>query len=40
MIRGESEWKLSQWIVRANETKIKELKSFANGLQQDFFAVK
>lgn len=40
MVCGKSNWKLSQWIVQANETKIKELKSFANGLQQDFFAHK
>lgn len=40
IIRGQSKWKLSLWIVRANETGIKELKSFANGLQKDFFAVK
>jgi transposase len=31
---------LSQWIVRANETGIRELRSFANGLQQDYVAVK
>jgi transposase len=40
MVRGQSDWKLSQWIVRANDSKVKELKSFANGLQHDFFAVK
>jgi hypothetical protein len=40
IIRGQSEWKLSQWIVRANETGIRELRSFANGLQQDYVAVK
>ena len=40
LVRGASEGKLSQWIVRANATKIKELKSFANGVQRDFLAVK
>ncbi len=28
------------WIVRAFDSGVKELKSFANGLQKDFLAVK
>lgn len=40
IIRGQSSMKLSLWIVRAFDSKVRELKSFANGLQKDFLAVK
>jgi transposase len=40
IIRGQSSMKLSLWIVRAFDSKVKELKSFANALQKDFLAVK
>lgn len=40
IIRGQSSMKLSLWVVRALDSRVKELKSFANGLQKDFLAVK
>ena len=40
IIRGQSSMKLSLWIVRAFDSKVTELRSFANGLQKDFLAVK
>lgn len=40
IIRGQSSMKLSLWIVRAFDSKVRELRSFANGLQKDFSAVK
>lgn len=40
IIRGQSSMKLSLWIVRAFDSRVKELRSFANGLQKDFLAVK
>jgi transposase len=40
IIRGQSSMKLSLWIIRAFDSKVRELRSFANGLQKDFLAVK
>jgi transposase len=40
IIRGQSSMKLSLWIVSAFDSKARELRSFANGLQKDFPPVK
>lgn len=40
IIRGQGAVSIDLWIVRAFDSRIKELKSFANGLQKDFLAVK
>lgn len=40
IIRGQSSMSIGLWIVRAFDFGIKELRSFANGLQKDFLAVK
>lgn len=40
IIRGQSSMTIDLWIVKAFNSGIKELKSFANGLQKDFLAVR
>lgn len=40
IIRGQSSMSIGLWIVKAFDSGVKELKSFANGLQKDFLAVK
>jgi len=40
IIRGQGSMSIGLWIVRAFDSGIKELKSFASGLQKDFLAVK
>ncbi len=40
IIRGQGSMAIGLWIVKAFDSGIKELKSFANGLQKDFLAVK
>ncbi len=40
IIRGQGSMSIGLWIVKAFDSGIKELKSFANGLQKDFLAVK
>ena len=40
IIRGQSSMAVGLWIVKAFNSGVKELKSFANGLQKDFLAVK
>ena len=39
-IRGQSSMSIGLWMVRAFDSGVKELRSFANGLQKDFLAVK
>lgn len=40
IVRGQSPMSIGLWIVKAFDSGIKELRSFANGLQKDFLAVK
>ncbi len=40
IIRGQSSMPIGLWIVKAYDSGIKELRSFANGLQKDFLAVR
>jgi transposase len=40
IVRGQGSMSIGLWIVKAFDSRIKELKSFANGLQKDFLAVK
>ena len=40
IIRGQGSMTIGLWIVKAFDCGVKELKSFANGLQKDFLAVK
>jgi hypothetical protein len=40
IIRGQSSMSVALWIVKAFDSGVKELRSFANGLQKDFLAVK
>ncbi|MCA1625612.1 MAG: transposase [Acidobacteria bacterium] len=40
IIRGHGSMSIGLWIVKAFDSGVKELKSFANGLQKDFLAVK
>ncbi len=40
IVRGQSSMSIGLWIVRAFDSGVKELRSFANGLQKDFLAVK
>jgi len=40
IIRGQGSMTIGLWIVKAFNSGIKELKSFANGLQKDFLAVR
>lgn len=39
LVRGKKEMTLNQWIAKAWGSGIKELTSFANGLQSDYMAV-
>lgn len=39
LIRGQGSMSIGLWIVKAFNSGIKELRSFANGLQKDFLAV-
>lgn len=40
IIRRQSSMAIGLWIVKAFNSGIRELRSFANGLQKDFLAVK
>ncbi len=40
LIRGQSSMTVGLWIVKACDSGVKELRSFANGLQKDFLAVR
>lgn len=40
IIRGQGSMAIGLWIVKAFDSGVKELRSFANGLQKDFPAVK
>lgn len=40
IIRRQSSMPIGLWIVKAFDSAVKELRSFANGLQKDFLAVK
>jgi transposase len=40
IVRGQGSMSIRLWIVKAFNSAVKELKSFANGLQKDFLAVK
>ena len=40
IVRGQGSMSIGLWIVKAFDSGIKELRSFANGLQKDFSAVK
>jgi transposase len=40
IIRGQSSMSIGLWIVKAFDSGVKELRSFANGLQKDFLAVR
>jgi len=40
IVRGQGSMSIALWIVKAFDSGIKELRSFANGLQKDFLAVK
>lgn len=40
IIRGQGSMSIGLWLVKAFDSGIKELRSFANGLQKDFLAVK
>jgi transposase len=40
IVRGQGSMAIGLWIVKAFNSGVKELKSFANGLQKDFLAVK
>lgn len=40
IIRGQGSMSIGLWIIKAFNSGVKELKSFANGLQKDFLAVK
>lgn len=39
IIRGQGSMSIGLRIVKASDSGVKELKSFANGLQKDFLAV-
>ena len=40
IVRRQGSIDIGLWIVRAFNSNVKELESFANGLQKDFLAVK
>lgn len=40
IVRGQGSMSIGLWIVKAFDSGIKELRSFANGLQKDFLAVR
>ena len=40
IVRRQSPMPIGLWIVKAFDSGIKELRSFANGLQKDFLAVR
>ena len=40
IIRRQGSMSIGSWIVKAFDSGVKELRSFANGLQKDFLAVK
>ena len=40
IIRGQGSMTIGLWIVKAFDSGVKELKSFTNGLQKDFLAVR
>ena len=39
IVRGQGSMSIGLWLVKAFDSGVKELKSFANGLQKDFLAV-